>query len=46
MEAHKSGRPYFSCQSLLLNTTVLNDIYIKTHDSEPRGQEEAAVHDE
>ena len=25
MEAHKSGTPYFLCQSLLLSTTVLND---------------------
>ena len=30
-----------SYQSLLLSTTVLNDIHIKTHDSESQGQEEA-----
>ena len=27
MEVCKSGSPCFSCQSLLLSTTVLNDIY-------------------
>ena len=27
MEVHKSGTPCFLCRSLLLSTTVLNDIY-------------------
>ena len=27
MEVCKSGMPCFSCQSLLLSTTVLNDIF-------------------
>ena len=27
MEVQKSGMPYFSCQSLLLSTIVLNDVF-------------------
>ena len=31
MEADKSGMPFFSCLSLLLSTTVLNDMECSTY---------------